>query len=216
MRIAVKTLVIGGLLSMALAGPAAAQSLFVERNVRAIDAAVGWSYGPFSDGLETSFGVGFDGRLDLGIGINRYTYDFDDGTSSTFREFAPFVRYFAVKEERGGAPVSVALGAQYFVSDFDGEDTGWYILTGATAFKRLRLSDPVEFYPFLGFSFVGESYTFGGGPADRAAYLARHLGFHVTVALDEDGETRLRATVEEQSFRRETYRAARVGVVRRF
>jgi hypothetical protein len=216
MRFDLMLAVMAFVLAMAAARPAAAQSLYGDRGTNAVEAGVGWSYGPFSDGLETSVSVGLDGRLDLGLGFNRYTYDFDDGNTSTFREYAPFVRYFAVKEGSGGAPVSLAVSAQYFADDFEGADTGWYLLAGATVFKRLRLSETVRLYPFAGFSFVGESYTFGGGPADRAAYLARTLGFNVTAALDREGATLLRATVEEQSFRRETYRAARVGFVRRF
>jgi len=38
----------------------------------------------------------------------------------------------------------------------------------------------------------------------------------VTVELGSDDRSRLRFDIDEQSFRRETYRAARVGFVRRF
>jgi hypothetical protein len=61
-----------------------------------------------------------------------------------------------------------------------------------------------------------ESYSFGGGPSERAVHLTRKLGLHLTIPLAAAGATVLRATVEEQSFRPETYQAARIGVVRRF
>jgi hypothetical protein len=83
-------------------------------------------------------------------------------------------------------------------------------------YKRLALSKTFTIYPFVGFSFVGESYSYDGGPDERAAYLARNLGMHAAVPLGDSGATLLRFTVEEQAFRRETYRAARIGIVRRF
>ena len=204
-----------------LARGVAAQSLYIEPTQptqRALDATIGWSVGPSSDGVETAVSVALDGRVDLGIAFNRYDLDFGDGTGITFREYAPFVRYFAVKEARDGAPVSLALHGQYFTDDFADEDTGWYIMTGATIYKRLELSKSKSFtlYPFIGFSFVGESYSYDGGPSERAVYLARNLGMHATLPLGASGATLLRFTVEEQSFRRETYRAARIGIVRRF
>jgi len=67
--------------------------------------------------------------------------------------------------------------------------------------------------PFAGFAFVAESYTFGGGDADRAQYLTRDFGLHFTTAMDRPWVLRL--TVAEQSFRRETYRGARLAVIRR-
>jgi hypothetical protein len=203
----------GGLL---LARGASAQSLYLEPAQRALEATIGWSVGPSSDGVETSVAVAFDGRIDLGIAFNRYDLDFGDGTGATFREYAPFVRYFAVKEGHDGAPVSLALHGQYFRDDFTDEDTGWYVMTGATIYKRLGLSKKLTLYPFVGFSFVGESYSYDGGPDERAVYLARNLGMHAALPLDARGATLLRFTVEEQSFRRETYRAARIGIVRRF
>jgi hypothetical protein len=209
-------------LVLALAPPmasgATAQSLYLEPGQRALEATVGWSVGPSSDGVETTVSAAFGGRVDAGIAFNRYDVDFGDGTGATFREYAPFVRYFAAKEGRDGAPVSLALHGQYFADDFTDEDTGWYVMTGATVYKRLGLSKSKAFalYPFVGFSFVGESYSYDGGPDERAAYLARNLGMHAAVALSGDGATLLRFTVEEQAFRRETYRAARIGIVRRF
>jgi hypothetical protein len=202
--------------ALLLARSAAAQSLYLEPAQRAVEATAGWSVGPSSDGLETTFAVAFDGRLDAGIAFNRYDVDFGDGTGITFREYAPFVRYFAVKEGHDGAPVSLALHGQYFTDDYDDEDTGWYVMTGATIYKRLGLSKRFNLYPFIGFSFVGESYSYDGGPDERAVYLTRNLGMHAAIPLGARGTTLLRFTVEEQAFRRETYRAARVGIIQRF
>lgn len=217
---AIRLAVIGGLLvGLMLASDAAAQSLYLEPTQpaqRALEANVGWSVGPSSDGVETTLSFAFDGRVDAGIAFNRYDIDFGDGTGITFREYAPFVRYFAVKEGRDGAPVSLALHGQYFTDDYQDEDTGWYVMTGATIYKRLGLGKALTLYPYLGFSFVGESYSYDGGPDERAAYLARNLGMHAAVPLGASGATLLRFTVEEQAFRRETYRAARIGIVRRF
>jgi hypothetical protein len=215
-RLAVRCGVMCGGLLLALAQSAAAQSLYLEPGQRALEATVGWSVGPSSDGVETTVSFAFDGRVDAGIAFNRYDLDFGDGSGATFREYAPFVRYFAVKEGRDGAPVSLALHGQYFTDDFEDEDTGWYIMTGATIYKRLGLSKTFTLYPFIGFSFVGESYSYDGGPDERAVYLARNLGMHAAVPLGAGGTTLLRFTVEEQSFRRETYRAARIGIVKRF
>ena len=202
------------LLLVLAAAPARAQSLFIERGQSAAEGVVGFSFGPSSDGVETRVGVGLDGRVDLGVGLNRYTTDFDDGTSSTFTEAAPYVRWFAVKEG-GDVPVSLALGAQYFVDNFAGDDSGSYAMLGPTVYKRLRLSDAVALHAFVGFSLVAESYTFGGD-TDRAAYLARTLGLVFTATIGGDDRSLLRFDIEELSFRRETYRAARVGYVRRF
>ena len=47
-------------------------------------------------------------------------------------------------------------------------------------------------------------------------YLMRTLGLLVTTALDAGGRSLLRVEVEEQSFRNDTYRAARIGFVGRF
>lgn len=209
------TVICGGLL-LALAQGAAAQSLYVEPGQRAVEATVGWSVGPSSDGFETTAAFGFDGRVDAGVAFNSYDLDFGDGTGLSFNEYAPFVRYFAVKEGRDDAPVSLALHGQYFSADYDDEDTGWYVMTGATIYKRLGLSKTFNLYPFIGFAFAGESYSYDGGPDERAVYLTRNLGMHAAVALGASGKTLLRFTVEEQSFRRETYRAARIGIVQRF
>jgi hypothetical protein len=211
-RTIIFTSLVGALLT--LAGPAAAQSLFLERGQRAAEGTVGWSFGPSSDGVETRFSAALDGRIDLGFGFNRYTTDFDDGTSSSFTEIAPFVRWFPVKEG-GDVPVSLSLGAQYFSDNFAGADKGSYLTLGPSVYKRLKLSDSVTLHPFVGFALVGESYTFGG-QTDNAWYLQRTIGLIFTTALAADGSALVRFEVEEQSFRRETYRAARVGYVRRF
>jgi hypothetical protein len=73
----------------------------------------------------------------------------------------------------------------------------------------------VMLHPFVGFSLVGESYTFGGD-TDSQWYLGRQLGLIATARIGTDDRSLLRFEVEEQSFRLETYRAARVGYVRRF
>lgn len=208
------SLVLTGVVTAVAAQPAAGQSLFLERGQRAAEGTVGWSFGPSSDGLETRFGVAFDGRVDAGVGFNRYTLDFDDGSSSTFTETAPYLRWFVTKEG-DNAPVSLALGAQYFVSHLDGDDSGAYVMVGPTVYKRLKLSETTALHPFIGFALVAESYTFSG-VTDRASYLARTLGLVFTTTLTADGRSLIRFEVEEQSFRRETYRAARVGYVRRF
>ena len=49
--------------------------------------------------------------------------------------------------------------------------------------------------------------------AERAQYLTRDLGLHATTSTDRPWILRL--TLVEQSFRRETYRGARVSVIRR-
>ena len=175
---------------------------------------MGWSWGPASDGFESRVAFSLDGRLDLGAGFNRYTLDFDDETTSTWTEFAPFARWFATKEQ-DGAPVSVALNAQFFIDNFEGDDTGHYVMFGPTVYKQFKLSDSVMLYPFVGFSLVGESYTFGGD-TDSQWYLGRQLGLIATARIGADDRSLLRFEVEEQSFRVETYRVARVGYVRRF
>nr|MBA3269575.1 hypothetical protein [Acidobacteriota bacterium] len=133
---------------------------------------------------------------------------------STFTEWTPFARYFLFKEDDDATPVSLAAHAQFVKSNFDGDDDGWYVLAGGELYKKLALTDGFSLYPYVGFSLAGESYTVGGGNADRAVYLTRQFGVHGQVELGTD--TWLRLTAEEHSFRRETYRAVRVAFVRRF
>jgi hypothetical protein len=194
--------------------PAAGQSLFIAQGERAVEGSVGWSVGPFSNGIETQGAVSLDGRWDVGFGFNRYSADFGGDSDSILTEWSPFVRYFLFKEDDDGTPVSLAGHAALFQDNFDGDDEGWYVLAGGQLFKKLTLVDTVSVFPFVGFSLAAESYTFGGGEAERALYLTRQFGVHGQIALGTDSW--LRVTAEEQSFRRETYRAVRAAYVRRF
>jgi hypothetical protein len=204
------------LLFAALALPAAAdaQSLFVAKGERAAEASAGWSVGPFSQGLEIYGAVALNGRWDLGFGFNRYDADFGGGAGTTFTEWTPFLRYFWFKETDDGTPVSVAAHAQYFHDDYAGVDNGWYALAGGDVFKQLKLSDRLALYPYLGFSVAAESFSFAGASADRSVYLTRQFGVHTQFALGT--RAALRVTVEEHSFRRETFRAARLTFLRKF
>jgi hypothetical protein len=193
--------------------PVDGQSLHLKDGERAVEASGSWSVGPSSRGFEGSAGASLDGRIDVGLTIGRYTYEFDDGSKSTFKEYAPFVRWFPVKEQEDGAPVGLAVSGQIFLDDYGTDDSGRYVQLGTTVFKELKLSDRFSMQPFIGFGFVAESYAFGGGPAERAQYLTRDLGLHFTTPTDRPWF--LRMTLSEQSFRRETYRGARVSVVRR-
>lgn len=202
------------LLVLAASVPAAGQSLFIAQGERAAEGSVAWSVGPFSNGLETHGSLSLDGRWDVGFGFNRYSADFGGADASVFTEWSPFVRYFFFKEDDDGTPVSLAAHAALFQDNFDGDDEGWYVLAGGQLYKKLPLVDTLSLYPYVGFSLAGESYTFGGGDAERAVYLTRQFGVHGQIALGTDAW--LRVTAEEHSFRRETYRAARVAFVRRF
>lgn len=197
-----------------LASPAAAQSLLLDRGQRAVEVVAGGSFGPSSDGFESRFSLAFDGRIDVGVAINRYTYTFD-GVDSSFSEIAPFARVFLAKETPGGSPISLALSAQVFIDNYEGDDSGGYVQAGPTLYKHFAVTDRVSVQPHLGFSIVRESYTFGG-ITDSQSYLARSLGFAVTTRLSQGGGAWLQLTLEEQSFRNETYRAARLGLIGRF
>lgn len=204
-----------GLVILVMQVRAGAQSLYVPLGERAVEVSAGWSVGPSSNGLETHVGISLDGRWDVGLGFNRYNINFDDGSDSTFNEYAPFARFFVVKEADGGAPVSLSLNAQLFVDDYPAAgDKGKFVQAGATVYKSLKISDNFEMQPFAGFAFVAESYTFGGGEADTAQYLTRDFGLHFTTATDAPWIWR--ATLLEQSFRRETYRGLRLAGIRRF
>ncbi len=192
---------------------ASSQSLFILQGERAIEGAVGWSVGPFSNGVETHGGVSLDGRWDVGFGFNRYSVDLGGEDDNVLTEWTPLVRYFLFKEDDDATPVSFAAHGQLFKDSFDGEDSGWYVLAGGELYKKLALTEGFALYPFVGFSLAGESYTLGGD-TERAVYLTRQLGIHAQLALGT--EAWLRITAGEHSFRRETYRAVRGAFVRRF
>ena len=192
---------------------ASAQSLFIPRGDHGVEGSASWSVGPSSTGVETHAGVSLDGRIDLGIGFNRYNVDLGD-TDSPFTEWTPFVTYFVFKEQDDKTPVSLAVHGQAFFDNFEGDDSGWYVLAGSSLFKRLEMTSKFALYPYLGFSLAHESYTFGGGPAETATYLTRQLGVHALATLGKGAW--LRFSLDEHSFRRETYRAARAAFVKRF
>jgi hypothetical protein len=195
----------------AIGAPVHAQSLYMNEDERAIEAGVAWSVGPSSNGVEFLASTNVTSRIDLGFMVARYTYTFEDDSESTFNEYAPFVRYFAIKERQDGAPVSLAFSAQIFLDDYSVEgDSGTYAQFGTALYKHFDLTTRYAVQPFVGFGFVAESYSFGGGPAERAQYLTRDIGLHFTTATDQPWF--LKATLIEQSFRRETYRGARLSV----
>ena len=197
-----------------MAVPVSAQSLYLPEGEHAVEAGAAWSVGPSSNGVEFRASTNVTSRIDVGLMIARYTYTFDDGSKSTFNEYAPFVRLFAVKEQRDGPPISLDFSGQFFVDDYAAEgDSGKYVQIGTTLYKQFELPNRMLVHPFIGFGFVAESYAFGGGPAERAQYLTRDIGVHFTTAINRPWI--LRATLIEQSFRRETYRAARFSVARR-
>lgn len=199
---------------MADASWASAQSLFIAAGERAVEGSAAWSAGPSSDGLEVHGAVSLDGRWDVGIGVNRYSFEVPGSPDQTFSEWSPFVRYFLLKEADDAVPVSLSVHGQYFRDNYEGSDEGWYALFGATVTKRLSMGESFALYPFIGFSLGTESYTFGDADPARDTYLTRQLGVHGLATL-ADGLW-LRVTLDEQAFRRETYRAVRVAVVGRF
>jgi hypothetical protein len=201
-------------LTVLIATGAAAQSLFILQGERAAEGSVGWSVGPFSNGIETHAGASLDGRWDVGFGFNRYSVDFGGPDDTTLTEWTPFVRYFLFKEEDDATPVSVAAYGQFFSDNIDGDDEGWYVLAGGQLYKKLTLVDGLALYPYVGFSLAGESYTIGGGEPERAIYLTRQFGVHGQIRVTDNSWVRL--TAEEHSFRRETYRAVRGAYVVRF
>ena len=201
-------------LVLSIARPASAQSLYLKKGEKAVEGSIAWSVGPFSNGEEGAVSAGFDGKVDVGLSVARFTYTFDEGSESTFNEYAPFVRFFPIKQaDNGGPPVSLSINAQVFLDDYSTPDTGRYVQVGTTVYKNVMLSEGFAIQPYIGFAFVAESYSFGGAPAARAQYLTRDIGLHFTSAPERPWILRL--TLVEQSFRRETYRAARVSVIRR-
>ena len=208
-----KNAYLAALLAISIAAPVSAQSLYLKKGETAVEGSLAWSVGPSSNGTEAVVSAGFDGKVDMGVMIARYTVKVDDGSDSTFNEYAPFVRFFPVKEADGGLPVSLSINGQVFLDDYSTPDTGRYVQIGTTVYKNLKVSDGFGIQPYLGFAFVAESYSFGGAPAERAQYLTRDIGLHFTSAPARPWILRL--TLAEQSFRRDTYRAARVSVIRR-
>lgn len=193
--------------------PAQGQSLFIEQGFRGGEAGIGWSTGPSSDGVEGIFGVSVDGRTDVGFWISRHTVDLGGGNELSFREFAPFVKFFAIEEENG-APVSLSLDAQIVFAGYEDEgDSGRCLQAGPTVYKTFRINNRLSIHPFAGFKFVSESYEFGSGPSETDRYLTRDFGLHFTTPIDE--RWFVKTTAEERSFRRETYRSVRVAVVGR-
>ena len=199
---------------MAVASAAAAQSLHLPAGTNGAAVEAGWAVGPISKGVESVFAASIDGRVDVGVQVSHYTLTFDDGSEASFEDYAPFVRWFAVKQQ-SGAPVSLAVSGQLFIDDYEAEsDSGKYVQLAANVYKALGLKNGWSITPFGGFAFVAESYAFGGGPSEEAQYLTRDFGIHFV--SPEDRPWMLRFTLLDQSFRRETYRSARVGVIRRF
>ena len=193
---------------------ASAQSLFIMQGDRALEGSVGWSVGPFSNGIEVHGAVSLDGRWDVGFGFNRYAADFGGDDDTTVTEWSPFARYFLFKEDDDATPVTFAAHAALFQSNFESNDEGTYVLAGGQLYKKLTLADTFVLYPYVGFSLAGETYSFGGAAAERAVYITRQFGVHAQLTLSD--EAWLRLTAEEHAFRRETYRAARIAFVRRF
>jgi len=200
------------LLSALAAAPAAGQSLYLDRGETAVEGYAGWSTGPQSTGAEFLGSAGLNGLFDVGVGVARYTYTFEDGSKSSFTEYAPLVRYFAVKQQ-SGAPISLSINGQVFFDDYGTSDKGTYGKVGTTVYRDVKVTDGFSLQPYIAFSFVAESYRFGDGPAATAQYLTRDLGVHFTTAPKRPWVLKL--TLEEQAFRQETYRAARVAVIRR-
>ena len=195
------------------ASSARGQSLFLSPGEHAAEGSIAWSVGPFSQGVEAHGAVSINGRWDVGFGVNRYNADFGGNADTTLTEWTPFVRYFWFKEDDDGVPVSVAAHAQYFHDEYSGVDKGWYALAGGDLFKKLTMTGSFAIYPYVGFSVAGESVQFSGTLPDRSVYLTRQFGVHAQVAVGGSGWLRL--TVEEHSFRRETFRAARMAYVRK-
>jgi hypothetical protein len=146
--------------------------------------------------------------------VNRYSADFGGDAGTTFTEWSPSVRYFLFKEGDDQTPVSLAVHAALFQDNYEADDEAWYVLGGGQLFKRLELHDTFALFPYVGFSLAAESFSFGGAEPDRSVYLTRQFGVHAVIAVSAG--TWFRITAEEHAFRRETYRAARVGLVRRF
>lgn len=205
-----RTFILACLVSLT-ASPTLAQSLFLAEGRKAVSAGTGWSVGPSSTGIESGVSVGL-GRVDLGVALNRYTFTADEGWTSKWSEYAPFVRVFLVREQ-SGAPVGLSVGGQVFFDDYDGDDSGRYAQLSTTVYKSFELGRGFSLHPFAGFGFVAESYTFSG-VTERAEYLTRDFGLHVVAEAGRSWAVQM--TLLDQSFRRETYRSARIALIRTF
>ena len=119
------------LVLLAAVAPVSGQSLYLDKGERAVEGYAGWSTGPSSTGAEFLGSVSIDGRIDVGIGIAHYTYNFEEGSKSTFNEYAPLVRFFPVKQQ-SGAPISLSFNGQLFFDDYGTSDKGSYGKFGTT------------------------------------------------------------------------------------
>lgn len=196
------------------AAAASAQSLHVTQGERAAEASLAWSVGPFSQGGEAHAGVSLDGRIDLGFGVNRYWLDVGGVSGDGLTELAPFARYYFFKESDDQSPVTIAGRATFALDLYDGAADGWYALLGADVSKSWTFDEDFTLIPYINFSVAAESYGVDGAPADRSFYLTRQFGVHALVTISEG--LWFRVTAEEQSFRRESYRALRLALIRRF
>ena len=166
-------------LAIAMAAPASAQSLYLKKGENAVEGSIAWSVGPSSNGTEGVVGAGFDGKVDVGLMIARYTYTFDDGSESTFNEYAPFVRFFPIKEaDNGGPPVSLSINGQVFLDDYSTSDTGHYVQIGTTVYKNLKVSDGFAIQPTDSRLSPSRSFEARRGARD----LTRDIGLHFTRA----------------------------------
>jgi hypothetical protein len=195
-----------------LATPVAAQSVYLGPGQHAVLVGAGWSTGPSSHGVESEVAVGF-GRVDVGASLSRYTLTLDDGTPSRWNEYAPFARVFVVKET-DGAPVSLSVSGQYFADDFELNNSGHYVQFSTTVYKTIRAGANIAIQPFGGFGVASESYCYGGGDLQRSTYLTRDLGLSLSTAPDRPWMVLV--TLRDQAFRTDSYRSARLSVVRKF
>jgi hypothetical protein len=157
-------------------------------------------------------GLALDGRWDVGFGVNRYWVDLGAGDTG-LTELTPFARYYFVKERDDASPVTLAGRAQFVADLYGGSADGWYVLVGADLSKQFEVLEDFAVIPYVNFSVAGESYGVEGA-IERSMSLTRQLGVHGVITI-RDGFW-FRVTAEEQSFRRESFRALRLALVRRF
>ena len=145
-----------------------------------------------------------------GVGFNRYDADFGGADDTTLTEWS-FLRYF-FKEDDDSTPVSFVAHAALFLDDYGGEDEGLGTRLPWSAFKKLRMSDGFSCTRSSGFHRRQSSFRLAVGTPSAPSTSHVNLG-HGQIACGSNGW--LRVTAEEHSFRRETFRAARVAYVRR-